>query len=130
MSSTLGFLCIAAVTANHGRSGKLLLILARTVILGSKSRGTHDFILLSCDFGGRGIPMRQLILNCPLYITFRSDCREDTFPYSSSVVSIVSLCVCICIPPIIARQWLSKHIPPATNTHATVEELLCVSSSM
>jgi hypothetical protein len=32
-----------------GRSGKLLLVLASTVIFGSGSRGTHDHILLSHD---------------------------------------------------------------------------------
>jgi hypothetical protein len=26
----------------------------------------------------------------------------------------------------VARQWLSKHIPMATDTHATTEELLGV----
>jgi hypothetical protein len=36
-----------------GRSGKLLLALASTVILGSESRGAHDHISLSHDFGSR-----------------------------------------------------------------------------
>jgi hypothetical protein len=36
------------------RSGKLLLFLSSTVILGSESRWTHDHILLSHDSGSRG----------------------------------------------------------------------------
>jgi hypothetical protein len=24
----------------------------------------------------------------------------------------------------VAKQWLGKHVPAATNTHATIEELL------
>jgi hypothetical protein len=35
------------------RPGKLLLVLASTVILGSQSGGTHDHILLSHDSGSR-----------------------------------------------------------------------------
>jgi hypothetical protein len=34
-----------------GRSGKLMLVLASTVIIGSEPRGTHDHILLSHDSG-------------------------------------------------------------------------------
>jgi hypothetical protein len=30
----------------------------------------------------------------------------------------------------IVGQWLSKHIPAAMNTHATIEELLEVAFSM
>jgi hypothetical protein len=26
------------------------------------------------------------------------------------------LCACMCIPPIVARQRLGKHVPAATNT--------------
>jgi hypothetical protein len=37
----------AYLNARVGRSGKLLLVLASTVILGSESRETHDRILLS-----------------------------------------------------------------------------------
>jgi hypothetical protein len=37
---------------------------------------------------------------------------------------LISLCVCMCSPPFIARQRLGKHVPTATNTHATLEELL------
>jgi hypothetical protein len=45
-------------------------------------------------------------------------------------------CVCVCIPPIIARQWLGKNPPivatqrlsrnvtAVMNTHTTTEELL------
>jgi hypothetical protein len=36
-------------------------------------------------------------------------------------------CLCVCVsPPIVARQWLGKHVPTATNTYATKEELLDV----
>jgi hypothetical protein len=49
--------------------------------------------------------------------------------------------VCLCIPPIVARQRLGKNSPVArhrlgrnvtvvTNTHATIEELLGASFSM
>jgi hypothetical protein len=34
------------------------------------------------------------------------------------------MCVCLCIPPFIARQRIGKHVPAATNTQATLEELL------
>jgi hypothetical protein len=37
--------------ARDKKSGKLLLVLASTVILGSESRGTEDRILLSHDSG-------------------------------------------------------------------------------
>jgi hypothetical protein len=30
---------------------------------------------------------------------------------------------CVCVPRIVARQRLGKHVPMATNTHATIEEL-------
>jgi hypothetical protein len=36
----------------------------------------------------------------------------------------VCVCVCMCIPPIIATQRLSKHVPVATNTHATMETFM------
>jgi hypothetical protein len=41
--------CVRSV----GRSGKLLLALASTVILGSGSCGTHEHIFLSHDSGSR-----------------------------------------------------------------------------
>jgi hypothetical protein len=34
------------------------------------------------------------------------------------------LCVCMCISHIVARQQLSKHVPPEMNTHANMDELL------
>jgi hypothetical protein len=58
---------------------------------------------------------------------FGSDRRENTASNSSSVVTLLSLCVCICIPRIVARQRLGKHVSAATNTH---EELLDGSFSM
>jgi hypothetical protein len=54
-----GFMCQSAdlilgtAVLSKGRSGKLLLVLARTVILGSGSRGTHDRNFLSHDFWTR-----------------------------------------------------------------------------
>jgi hypothetical protein len=33
------------------------------------------------------------------------------------------LCVCVCIPLIVARHRLSKHLPAATDTHAIKEEI-------
>jgi hypothetical protein len=36
----------------------------------------------------------------------------------------------MCIPPIVARQRLGKHVPAATNTQATIEVLLDASFSM
>jgi hypothetical protein len=34
------------------------------------------------------------------------------------------------IPPIVARQRVGKHIPAATNSHATIEKLLDASFSV
>jgi hypothetical protein len=31
---------------------------------------------------------------------------------------------------LVARQWLSKHVPAAMNTFTTIEELLAASVSM
>jgi hypothetical protein len=54
----------------------------------------------------------------------------------------VYVCVCMCIPLIVARQRLGKdplivarqrlgrNVPAVTNTHATIEELLDASFSM
>jgi hypothetical protein len=33
-------------------------------------------------------------------------------------------------PPTVARQWLGKNVTVATNTHATIKELLDMSFSM
>jgi hypothetical protein len=30
------------------------------------------------------------------------------------------LCACMCIPPIVARQRICKHVPVAMNTHGSV----------
>jgi hypothetical protein len=38
--------------------------------------------------------------------------------------SLPSVCFCIYIPPIVVRQRLGKNVTAATNTHATMEELL------
>jgi hypothetical protein len=116
------------LATNHGHSNKLLLVFSSAVIFGSKSQSTHDYILLSHNFGGHGFPVKQLALNCPLYKTL-GWIAEKTASGNSSVVDLISLYVCICMPPIIARRWLSKHNPSATNTPAAIE-LLYMSSSM
>jgi hypothetical protein len=41
-----------------------------------------------------------------------------------------SVCVCLCIPPIVARQRLGRNVTAVTNTYATIEELLDASFSM
>jgi hypothetical protein len=52
MMTTLNPMCgYHSVLSSVGRSGKLLLALAGTVILGSESRGTHDRILLRNEPG-------------------------------------------------------------------------------
>jgi hypothetical protein len=33
----------------------------------------------------------------------------------------VAVCVCVCIPPIFARQRLGRNVTAVTNTHSTVE---------
>jgi hypothetical protein len=33
----------------------------------------------------------------------------------TSYIPTITLCVCICVPPIVARQRLGKHIPATTN---------------
>jgi hypothetical protein len=30
-------------------------------------------------------------------------------------------CLCVCVPPNVARQRLDKHVLAASNTHATTE---------
>jgi hypothetical protein len=35
----------------------------------------------------------------------------------TSWIPPISLCARMCIPLIVARQWLGKHVPTATNTH-------------
>jgi hypothetical protein len=37
---------------------------------------------------------------------------------------IALLSVCLCVPPNVTSQQLSKHVPAVTNTQATIEELL------
>jgi hypothetical protein len=57
-------------------------------------------------------------------------CRDNTASHSSSSVSLLSLCACMCTSSITVRQQLGKYVPMATNTHATMEELLEASFSM
>jgi hypothetical protein len=72
--------------------------------------------------------MRQLVLSCPLYMT-SGRTAEKTPPRVLLLAYFPRVSVCIS-PPIIAGQWLGKHIPAAMNTHATIEELLYMLSSM
>jgi hypothetical protein len=48
----------------------------------------------------------------------------------TSEIPPINLCVCMCIPPIVARQRLSKKATVATDTYPTIEELLDDSSLM
>jgi hypothetical protein len=69
------------------------------------------------------------------------------FPYFEKIkqayeITSLSVCVCLCIPPIVARQRLRKNPPivarkrvsrnvtAVTNIHATIEELLDASVSV
>jgi hypothetical protein len=56
------------------------------------------------------------------------------FPYLKNkrrlMRSPCALCIFMCMPPIVAGQCLGKHVPAATNTHATIEEFMNVSFSM
>jgi hypothetical protein len=36
------------------------------------------------------------------------------------------LCVCACIPPVVARQLLGKHVPAVTNTRDNRRNVGCV----
>jgi hypothetical protein len=66
-----------------------------------------------------------VILRLSSLYNLRSDCRENTASNSSSVLTYFPrVSVSMCIPPFIARQQLRKHIPAATNTHTTIEQLL------
>jgi hypothetical protein len=54
-------------------------------------------------------------------------------PESISMVYVIHpshQSVSICVSPLAARQRLGKNVTAATNTHATVEELLNVSFPM
>jgi hypothetical protein len=39
-------------------------------------------------------------------------------------ITLLSVQVCVCVPPIVARQRLGRNVTAVTNTHATIEELL------
>jgi hypothetical protein len=109
------------------QSGKLLLVLASTVILGSESCGSHDHILLSHDSGSQEIP-NSWAETCPLYI-ISGQTTEKTLPPTVPLLLAYCPCMSVCVPPIVARQLLGKHVPTATNTHPTIE-LLDASFSM
>jgi hypothetical protein len=46
------------------------------------------------------------------------------------MISPCCLSACVSSPHIVLRQRLGKHIPAASNTHATIEEFLASSSSL
>jgi hypothetical protein len=117
-------------------SGKLLLALASTVILGSKFHGTHDQILLS---DGSGSLQNSLLSGLASLYNFGSDHRESTSFDSYSVISVLS-CASVCVSSLsmlgnslvnnFLQQQLTECVPAATNMHATIEELLGTSFSM
>jgi hypothetical protein len=61
---------------------------------------------------------------------FWSNRRENTDSNSSSLVSLVSPCVCVWISTIAPTQRLGKHVTAETNTHATIQEFFDPSFSM
>jgi hypothetical protein len=50
---------------------------------------------------------------------------HDTWAHLNGVrlKPLPSVCVSVCVSPIIARQRLGKNVTAATNTHATIELL-------
>jgi hypothetical protein len=68
------------------------------------------------------------LLGSSLYIIVRkSKFFLAYFPYFEKIKGRLMSSPCsvpVCIPLIVARQRLGKHILAATNTHATIEELL------
>jgi hypothetical protein len=68
--------------------------------------------------------------------TFGMDCRHNTTSNSFSVVSLLFQYLFVSPPPLslidsipVTRQRLSKQVPAATKTHATIAELLNASFS-
>jgi hypothetical protein len=51
---------------------------------------------------------------------------HDNWPHLNGILheSLPSVCMSVCFPPFIAKKRLDKNIIAATNTHATIEELL------
>jgi hypothetical protein len=113
---------------------QLLLGLARTVTLGSKSRRTHGHVLLShlrlLQPGGPGpriyIPQEQ---GGPVILP------GNGFPFCC-LLRLAGLRWIYSNPPphgairSISKQRLDKHVPISTSTPATIEELSGTSFSM
>jgi hypothetical protein len=59
-------------------------------------------------------------------------CTSWHMSHFSSVLykSLLSACVSVCVSHIVATQRLSEKFTAVTNTHATIEDLLDVSSYM
>jgi hypothetical protein len=57
----------------------------------------------------------------------RSPCCLSVYPYAWGLElwsQKIPVCVSVCVPfPIVARQLIGKHVPMATNPHATTELL-------
>jgi hypothetical protein len=71
---------------------------------------------------------------CCLYVCvfplLTSECLNQS-PYPVSTVYFVNPShQSVCVSPTVARQRLGKNVTAATNTHATIEELLDASFSM
>jgi hypothetical protein len=102
----------------------MLLAIASAVILGSESHGTHDHILLFQGSGSCQTLSRlrdELLISPSINIcNFGSDRRENNDFNSSSVVSLVSLYVCVWISTIAPTERLGKRLIAETNTLATI----------
>jgi hypothetical protein len=70
------------------------------------------------------IPYQLLNVCTNLYETWYV-CR-GTWAHLNGVLhkSLWSVCVSLCVPPIVARQRLGKNVTAATTTYATIKELL------
>jgi hypothetical protein len=73
----------------------------------------------------------------PLLLTFECLMKVGMYIMAREPISTAYLInpsnqsVCLNMyPAIVARQWLGKNVTAATNTHATIEELLVASFSM
>jgi hypothetical protein len=49
----------------------------------------------------------------------------------ASLLDHLAVCPSVFIfPPVVAGQWLGKHVPTATNSYTAIEELLNMSFSV
>jgi hypothetical protein len=72
------------------------------------------------------IPLCQRIFWIDIYETWYV--YHGTWAHLNGIhhTSLPSVCFCICIPPILATQWLGKHVPAATiirNNRRIVERV-------